>query len=402
MLPIPLEKARQQPDWESRSQVLRAREALAERPGLVRAEDVRTLLAHLALVSEGGAEVVQAGDCAEDPTECTQDHITRKVAVLDLLAGAMKLAGGRPVLRVGRMAGQFAKPRSRPTEWEGGVELPVYRGHLVNGPAPDPEERRADPLRLVTGYMAAAEMMSHLGRARVTGIDQPVWTSHEALVLDYEVPLLRRTPEGELLLSSTHWPWLGERTRQVDGPHAALLAQVANPVAVKVGPSTEPADLLALCALLDPGRRPGRLTLIVRMGAGTVAERLPPLVRAVRTAGHPVVWLTDPMHGNTVVTRQGRKTRFVRTLRREVHEFRSVLAEAGAFPGGVHLETTPDRVTECVLDESEADRAGEVYTSFCDPRLTVGQALDVLDAWGGTRPLARAAGTVVPQQSTGG
>lgn len=188
----------------------------------------------------------------------------------------------------------------------------------------------------------------------------------------------------------------------MDGPHAALLAQVANPVAVKVGPSTEPADLLALCALLDSGRRPGRLTLIVRMGAGTVAERLPPLVRAVRAAGHPVVWLTDPMHGNTVVTRQGRKTRFVRTLRREVHEFRSVLAEAGAFPGGVHLETTPDRVTECVLDESEADRAGEVYTSFCDPRLTVGQALDVLDAWGGARPLARAAGTVVPQQSTGG
>ncbi|NSC25056.1 MULTISPECIES: 3-deoxy-7-phosphoheptulonate synthase [Streptomyces] len=402
MLPIPLEKARQQPEWEDRAQVQRARETLAERPGLVRPDDVRTLRAHLALVSEGAAQVVQAGDCAEDPAECTADHVARKVAVLDLLAGAMKLAGRRPVLRVGRIAGQFAKPRSQPTERVGDGELPVYRGHLVNGPAPDAEERRPDPLRLVTGYMAAADIIAHLGQGRATGIDQPVWTSHEALVLDYEVPLVRRTDEGELLLSSAHWPWLGERTRQVDGPHAALLAQVVNPVAVKVGPTVEVAELLALCALLDPERRPGRLTLIVRMGAGTVAERLPALVRAVRSAGHPVVWLTDPMHGNTVVTRSGHKTRYVRTLQREVREFRAVLAGAGAFPGGVHLETTPDQVTECVLDAWEADRVPEVYTSFCDPRLTVDQALEVLSAWGGAEPPAMAAEVAGPRQAAGG
>ncbi|MFC8195347.1 3-deoxy-7-phosphoheptulonate synthase [Streptomyces sp. NPDC057298] len=394
MLHIPLGKAKQQPEWEDPAQAQRARETLAGRPGLVDAADVRVLRTHLARVSAGAAEVVQAGDCAEDPAECTADDVARKVAVLDLLAGAMKLAGRRPVVRVGRIAGQFAKPRSRPTEFLGERELSVFRGHLVNGPAPDAEDRRPDPLRLVTGYMAAADIMAHLGRGRAGGIEQPVWTSHEALVLDYELPLLRRGADGSLLLSSTHWPWIGERTRQVDGPHVALLAQVVNPVAVKVGPGVDADELRALCEMLDPDRQPGRLTLIVRMGAGTVTERLPGLVRAIHGAGHPVVWMTDPMHGNTVVTQSGYKTRFVRTLQRE---FRAVLAEAGAFPGGIHLETTPDQVTECVLDEWEADRVGTAYTSFCDPRLTVDQALDVLGAWSGTGPL-----TTTAQRSTGG
>ncbi|MFI1200435.1 3-deoxy-7-phosphoheptulonate synthase [Streptomyces sp. NPDC020883] len=401
MLTIPLEKARQQPKWEDQAQVQRARETLAGRPGLVDAADVDTLRTHLAQVSAGAAEVVQAGDCSEDPAECTADDVARKVAVLYLLAGAMKLAGRRPVLRAGRIAGQFAKPRSQPAERLGDRELSVYRGHLVNGPAPEAEERRPDPLRLVTGYMAAADIMGHLGWGRAGGIEHPVWTSHEALLLDYELPLLRRTADGRLLLSSTHWPWIGERTRQVDGPHVALLAQVVNPVAVKVGPGVGADELRALCELLDPQRQPGRLTLIVRMGAGTVAERLPGLVRSVRSAGHPVVWLTDPMHGNTVVTQSGYKTRYVQTLQREVREFRAVLAEAGAFPGGVHLETTPDQVTECVLNEWEADRVGKVYTSFCDPRLTVYQALDVLGAWGETGPLAMAAEAVAPQVTGG-
>ncbi|MEU5340560.1 MULTISPECIES: 3-deoxy-7-phosphoheptulonate synthase [unclassified Streptomyces] len=402
MLRIPLGKARQQPDWDDPSQAQRARETLADRPGLVDTADVGVLRTHLARVSTGAAEVVQAGDCAEDPAECTADDVARKVAVLDLLAGAMKLAGHRPVLRVGRIAGQFAKPRSRPTERLGERELSVFRGHLVNGPAPDADDRRPDPLRLVTGYMAAADIMAHLDRGRAGGIEQPVWTSHEALILDYELPLLRRTADGGLLLSSTHWPWIGERTRQVDGPHVALLAQVVNPVAVKVGPGIDTDELRALCEMLDPDRQPGRLTLIVRMGAGTVAERLPALVRAVHGAGHPVVWLTDPMHGNTVVTQGGYKTRYVRTLQREVREFRAVLAEAGAFPGGIHLETTPDQVTECVLDEWEADRVGTVYTSFCDPRLTVDQALDVLGAWGEGGVLTTATGTAAPRQATGG
>lgn len=402
MLHIPLGKARQQPEWEDPAQAQRARDTLCGRPGLVDAADVHALRTHLAQVSAGAAEVVQAGDCAEDPVECTADDVARKIAVLDLLAGAMKLSRHRPVLRVGRIAGQFAKPRTQPTERHGELELSVYRGHLVNGPAPEAGERRPDPLRLVTGYMAAAEIMTHLRRSRFDGIDHPVWTSHEALVLDYELPLLRRAPDGSPLLASTHWPWIGERTRQVDGPHVALLAQVVNPVAVKVGPSVDADELRALCERLDPDRQPGRLTLIVRMGAGTVAERLPALVRAVRSAGHPVVWLTDPMHGNTVVTKSGYKTRYVRTLQQEVREFRAVLAVVGAFPGGIHLETTPDQVTECVLDEWEADRVGKVYTSFCDPRLTVDQALDVLGAWGEGAPLTTAARAAAAHQTAEG
>ncbi len=244
--------------------------------------------------------------------------------------------------------------------------------------------------------------MAHLGWGRPDGMEHPVWTSHEALVLDYELPLLRRTADGRLLLASTHWPWIGERTRRIDGPHVALLAQVLNPVAVKVGPGIGTDELLALCGLLDPEHRPGRLTLIVRMGAEAVTERLPALVRAVRSAGHPVVWLVDPMHGNTVVTQSGYKTRYVRTLQREVRAFRAVLAEEGAFPGGVHLETTPDQVTECVLDEWDADRVGKVYTSFCDPRLTVDQALEVLEAWTAIPSPVMPAETAAERQATGG
>ncbi|MFF8018509.1 3-deoxy-7-phosphoheptulonate synthase [Streptomyces sp. NPDC007929] len=401
LVSVPSEKAGQQPEWEDLSRLRRARETLAGRPGLVEAHDVETLRGQLARVSAGAAEVVQAGDCAEDPAECTAPDVARKVAVLDLLAGAMKLAGHRPVVRAGRIAGQFAKPRSQPTERLGDLELPVYRGHLVNGPAPEPEERSADPLRLVTGYMAAADIMGHLGWGRPDGIGHPVWTSHEALVLDYELPLLRRGADGGLLLASAHWPWIGERTRQADGPHVALLAQVLNPVAVKVGPGIDRDELLALCERLDPERTPGRLTLIVRMGARTVAERLPPLVRAVRSAGHPVVWLVDPMHGNTVVTPSGHKTRYVRTMQREVREFRAALIEEGAFPGGLHLETTPDQVTECVLDEWEADRVGKAYTSFCDPRLTVDQALDLLEAWTAL-PSPTLTGAAARRHTTGG
>ncbi|WP_445395698.1 3-deoxy-7-phosphoheptulonate synthase [Streptomyces sp. LE64] len=386
LLSVPMEEARQQPAWEDREQVRRVRGLLAARPGLVHAADVRVLHAQLALVSAGAAEVVQAGDCAEDPAECGTAAVARKAAVLDVLAGTLKLGGRRPVVRVGRIAGQFAKPRSRPTETRNGTELAVFRGHLVNGPGP--EERAPDPLRLMSGYRAAGDILTGLGWGHPTRVERPVWTSHEALVLDYELPLVRATGDGELLLASTHWPWIGERTRQPDGPHVRLLAQVVNPVAVKIGPRIEAAELLRLCAVLDPDRRPGRLTLIVRMGAGTVSQRLPGLVAAVRSAGHPVVWMTDPMHGNTVVTPGGRKTRYLRTLRSEVREFRAVLLAAGAFPGGVHLETTPDRVTECVRDEREVDLVEKDYTSLCDPRLTVEQAVEVLSVWGEGDPSA--------------
>ncbi|GHG91396.1 3-deoxy-7-phosphoheptulonate synthase [Streptomyces lanatus] len=384
LLDIRYEQALQQPPWEDEAQVLRVRKELAARLPLVGAEDVRTLRSMLAQVAAGDAHVVQTGDCAEDPAESTAGHVARKAGLLNMLAGQLEMDTSRPVVRVGRMAGQFGKPRSRPTERVDGLELPVYRGHMVNSPEPDPELRRPDPGRLLSGYLAARDVMGHLGWLDAPGparIGAPVWTSHEALLLDYEVPMLRRQPDGELLLTSTHWPWIGERTRQLDGAHVALLADVVNPVACKVGPTMTPGELLALCERLDPRRQEGRLTLIARMGAGTAAERLPSLVAAVRAAGHPVIWLTDPMHGNTVSTPDGLKSRFLQTVTREIDEFQHAVAAAGGVAGGLHLETTPDDVTECVRELSEVDRVGTRYTSFCDPRLNPVQALSVVSSW---------------------
>ncbi len=389
----------QQPVWDDERLVERVRAVLAGSTPLVRAEDARHLRSLLARVAAGEAYVVQAGDCAEDPAESTPWHVQRKCAVLDLLAGTMRLATHKPVLRVGRIAGQFAKPRSGSVERIGGVDLPVYRGHMVNGPEPDPESRRPDPLRILTGYLAAREIMAQLGWCgdpagwATAHVESPVWTSHEALLLDYERPMVRTLADGLRWLASTHWPWIGERTRQIDGPHVALLADVANPIACKVGPNMAPDEISALCERLDPRREPGRLTLIARMGADLVADRLPRLVEAVRSAGHPAIWLCDPMHGNTVARQDGVKVRFVETLAREVGAFRQVLAHTGGVAGGLHLETTPDDVSECVAAGSVATEsiatgsiatgsaAGARRTSLCDPRLNPRQAAAIVSAW---------------------
>ncbi|UPT22065.1 3-deoxy-7-phosphoheptulonate synthase [Thermobifida alba] len=376
--------APQQPDWADDPRLPAARRELALLPPLVRPEDVDRLRLLLARVAAGEALVVLAGDCAEDPAESTAADVAAKTGLVETLARMVGSASGKPVVRAARIAGQFGKPRSRSTETVGGRELPVYRGHLVNSPEPDPELRRPDPLRLVACYRAAAEIMGHLGwRPDLPrhDADAPVWTSHEALLLDYEVPLLRRTGDGRVLLASTHWPWVGERTRSADGAHIALLSGIANPVACKVGPTTETDELLEVCERLDPRRVPGRLTLIARMGAGVVARRLPPLVEAVRAAGHPVVWLTDPMHGNTVRTPSGLKTRYVEAIVREVQEFHSAVRSAGGVPGGLHLEATPQDVTECVPDRFHVDRVPAKYTSLCDPRLNPDQAVAVAAAW---------------------
>lgn len=378
--------ALQQPPWSDPLQVQRVRKTLEARPPLARADDIRTLRSLLGRVAAGEAVMIQAGDCAEDVNEHTPGYVARKAAVLDLLAGTLRMATHKPVVRVGRIAGQFAKPRSSPTEWIGGVELPSYRGDMVNGPEPDAESRRPDPLRILAGYMAANDIVENLGwknRTEGQGIEAPVWTSHEALLLDYELPMLRRDGSGGTYLGSTHLPWIGERTRQVDGAHVALLAEVFNPVACKVGPGMTPEELLALCERLDPARDPGRLTLIARMGAGQVADRLPPLVEAVRAAGHPVIWLTDPMHGNTVTAPDGNKTRMLATIVREVRGFQEAVLAGGGVAGGLHLETTPDEVTECATDEAALARVGEKYTSRCDPRLNPGQAVHVVSAWNG-------------------
>ncbi|MGW5779736.1 3-deoxy-7-phosphoheptulonate synthase [Streptomyces sp. NPDC003863] len=374
----------QQPSWEDHPELARVREELASAPPLVDAAETDALRARLAEAAAGRVQIIQSGDCAEDWAECNQGDVARKAGLLEVLAGIMKMTSHKPVLRVGRLAGQYGKPRSNPTETVGGVELPVYRGHMVNAPEPDPELRRPDPARMLTGYRSSRGVMEFLGwgdgnrRARP---ETPVWTSHEALLLDYELPMLRTQPDGRLLLASTHWPWIGERTRQVDGAHVALLAAVANPVACKVGPAMTADTLLALCERLDPERTPGRLTLIARMGADTVGERLPALVSAVRAAGHPVIWLTDPMHGNTVTGPEGLKTRLVKTVVREVVEFHRAVTAAGGVAGGIHLETTPDEVTECVADHDRMHEVGEKYTSFCDPRLNPRQAISVASAW---------------------
>jgi 3-deoxy-7-phosphoheptulonate synthase len=388
--------ATQQPDWGDQDRLRAVRRELAERPALVRADDTRRLRGLLARAAAGEVQVIQAGDCAEDPAESTPGDVARKAALLNMLAGVVRIATRRPVIRVGRIAGQYAKPRSAPTEHVAGRELPVYRGHFVNDPEPDPEARRPRPERLLHGYEAARAAMGHLGwqlpgtgpRRRETAAPI-VWTSHEALLLDYELPLLRADGTGGTLLASTHWPWIGERTRDVEGAHVGLLSLTSNPVACKVGPGMRPEEVVELCARLDPGREPGRLTLVARMGARAVTERLPALVAAVRAARHPVVWLTDPMHGNTVTTPDGLKTRLLSQIAAEIHGFQQAVRAEGGVAGGLHLETTPDSVTECVDDLGAENaehtaaalaRVGDKYTSFCDPRLNPRQAMSVLRA----------------------
>ncbi len=387
---LPSGSVPQQPQWADPDQVRGIRTELSGRPGLVNSADVARLRKDLAQVAKGRARVVQTGDCAEDPAESGPDEVIRKAGLVEVLAGIMKMISRKPVIAAGRMAGQFGKPRSRPTQRVGDLELPAYRGHMVNSPEPDPAGRQPDPNRLLAGYQAARDVMRHLGWCDpdsdencVLDDDLPVWTSHEALLLDYELPMLRRDENGGLLLTSTHWPWVGERTRQADGAHVALLADVINPVACKLGPTATVDEVLGLCARLDPDRTPGRLTLIARMGADTVAERLPALVRAVVAAGHPVIWLCDPMHANTVTAPDGHKTRFLETIVREVEEFQDAVESAGGVAGGLHLETVPDDTTECVPNESYVDQVGTKYTSFCDPRLNPHQAIAVVSAWRG-------------------
>lgn len=378
--------AAQQPPWLDPEQVLDVREELNRQPPLVTGADIRRLREDLAQVAAGRAKVIQTGDCAEDPAEATRNDVTRKAGLVEMLAGVLKMITRDPVVAAGRMAGQFGKPRSTAVQRIGDRELPAYRGHMVNTPEPDPEGRTPNPLRILTGYRAAHHVMDHLGwtdPAATPDSDLDVWTSHEALLLDYEVPMVRRDGTGELLLTSTHWPWIGDRTRQVDGPHVELLANVSNAVACKIGPTTTEAEITGLCERLDPNREPGRLTLISRMGAAAVAERLPPLVAAARAAGHPLIWLCDPMHGNTISGPDGHKTRYLETIQQEVRTFQDVVESCGGVAGGLHLETAPDDVTECVDNECHVERVGDRYTTHCDPRLNPDQAVAVVSTWRG-------------------
>ncbi len=425
--------APQQPDWPDLAALEHVLKQLSTLPPLVFAGEARRLRSALAQVAEGRAFLLQAGDCAESFGDFTADAIRDKLKVILQMAVVLTYGSGVPVVKVGRIAGQFAKPRSSPTEWVGGVELPSFRGHLVNDDAPSAEARVPDPVRMLAAYHQSASTLNLL-RAFTTGgfadlthvhqwnqqfvasssqgqrydaiageIDRALrfmqacgidlqseaslhqvefWTSHEALVLGYEEALTRQDSlTGDWYDCSAHLLWVGERTRQLSGAHPAFLAGVANPLGCKLGPTATVDEVLGLCQALDPGRTPGRLMLITRMGAGRTPERLPALLRAVREAGHPVVWACDPMHGNTFTSPGGRKTRRFDDVLSEIREFFGVCRGEGVWPGGVHVELTGDNVTECLggagSEEVLEDHLNLRYTSACDPRLNARQSLDL-------------------------
>jgi len=418
--------------WPDTEQLKQVEARLSALPPLVVAGEARQLTGALAEVAQGRAFLLQAGDCAESFADFAADNIRDKLKVILQMAVALTYAAGVPVVKVGRIAGQFAKPRSQPTERIGEVELESFRGHMVNDEAFDADARRPDPERLVTAYHQSAATLnllrafakggfadlSHVhawnqqfvassseGR-RYEGIANEIdralrfmaacgidldaegglhqvdfWTSHEALVLPYEEALTRQDSlTGDWVDTSAHLLWVGERTRQVDGAHVEFLSGVINPVGAKVGPKATGDEVVALCDRLNPDRVPGRLTLVTRFGAGRVAELLPPLLDAVTDAGHPVVWACDPMHGNTFTSDGGHKTRRFDDILGELKEFFAVHRDYGTWPGGVHVELTGDDVTECLggAEEILEDHlGGERYTTTCDPRLNARQSLDL-------------------------
>ncbi len=371
--------AAQQPAWPDPAALAAAVAALRRAPGLVRPAECDALRARLAAVARGEALLLQGGDCAETFDQARPDRIDATFRTLGQMAAILSEASALPVVTVGRIAGQYAKPRSRPHETRDGTTLPVYRGDLVNGHAFTAGSRTPDPSRLVRAHRVSAATLEVL-RALAARRDAEFWTSHEALVLDYEHPLTRGTPEGPYALSG-HLLWVGERTRARDGAHIDFAARIRNPVAVKLGPTTTPDEAAALVDRLDPGREPGRLALVTRMGADAVRDVLPGLVRRVTAEGARVAWICDPMHGNTVTAPDGRKTRRLADVLDEIRGWFEVHQEHGTHPGGVHVELTGEHVTECLggtYEVTPGDLSAR-YETACDPRLNRGQSLDL--AW---------------------
>ncbi|MCQ9155482.1 class II 3-deoxy-7-phosphoheptulonate synthase [Acidomonas methanolica] len=422
--------ARQMPHYEDAATLEAVEERLRRYPPLVFAGETRRLKAHLAKAARGEAFVLQGGACAESFDEFTADIVRDTFRVLLQMAVVLTFAAKVPVVKIGRMAGQYAKPRSSDTETIGGVTLPSYRGDIINGAAFEAQARVPDPRRMETGYFQSAGVMNLLrafasggyanlhqvhrwnlgfversplaeryrllaGRIDETlsfmsacGLSQSApqindtefYTSHEALLLPYEQALTRvDSLSGEWYDCTAHFVWIGDRTRQPDGAHVEFLRGVNNPIGIKVGPSTQIGDLEKLLEILNPRDEAGRITLISRMGAGKVRDHLPPLLDAVRRTGRIVTWLCDPMHGNTIATADKIKTRSFDSILTELRGFFDVFAEAGLRPGGIHVEMTGQDVTECVGGAcriTEADLTGR-YETFCDPRLNAEQALEM-------------------------
>jgi len=378
-------RAAQQPSWADPAARDEVCAELAERPVLAPLSEITELRRELAGAAAGHSLVLQAGDCAESFAECTPAHAAAKESALAVLADQLAAPVGLPVVRIGRIAGQFAKPRSAPTDEVGRRQLPAFRGHIVNGEDPLPSARRHDPNRMLRAYDAAWTMAHALAeRHRMHPEDGPrTWTSHEALVMDYEASLVRFDESaGAWFLGSAHLPWVGDRTRHSESAHTWLLADVVNPVACKVSGAGHPQDMLHAIDRLDPERESGRLTLITRFGADRVREQLPAIARAVKNAGHPAIWLCDPMHGNTRKTADGIKTRQLADIVKEITGFVRALRGAGLEPGGLHLETAASAVTECVGADVPDESALTVrYSSLCDPRLNPVQAAESVRAF---------------------
>ncbi len=423
--------ALQQPDWPDAAAGAAALERLKASPPLVFAGEARQLRESLARVIDGRAFLLQAGDCVESFNELSTTRVREKLKIILQMSAVLTYGARLPVVKVGRIAGQFTKPRSQPYERFGDVELPSFRGHMIHDDAPTPDARVPDPSRMIEGYNQSASTLNllraftkggyadlnqvHLwnqefvasspeGRRyerladeieralqfmAACGIDLSAerrlhevdfFTSHEGLLLDYEEGLTRRDSlTGDWYDCSAHLLWIGERTRQIDGAHVEFFAGVHNPLAVKLGPTATPSEVIELCEKLNPDRVPGRLTLVARMGAADVTELLPPLLRAVVEESHPVVWACDPMHANTITTADGLKTRRFDAVMGEIEGFFTACWEAGVPPGGVHLEFTGEDVTECLggADDVLEEHLSSRYETLCDPRLNARQSLDL-------------------------
>ncbi|MGP3923757.1 3-deoxy-7-phosphoheptulonate synthase [Streptomyces sp. 8N616] len=378
--------AAQQPDWPDPAALHRVTEELRELPPLVFPEESDRLRVRLAAVARGEAILLQGGDCAETFDGTSEEQVRNKYAALGQMAASLADAASAPVVTVGRIAGQYSKPRSRPLEVRDGVPLPVYRGDAVNGTAFTAQARTPDPQRLKRAYHASAVTLNLLrgytayGACGTERCDDEFFTSHEALILDYESALTRTDPEsGGMYGSSGHMLWIGERTRQPGGAHIEFASRIRNPIGVKLGPEATADDALDLIDRLDPDRKPGRLTFISRMGAGAVREVLPDLVEKITASGAQVVWVCDPMHGNTFSAPSGHKTRRFADILDETTGFFEVHRDLGTHPGGIHLEFTGEPVTECVggTDGVTLDELCHRYDSACDPRLNRRQALEL-------------------------
>lgn len=418
---------KQQPSYRDQEAVRSALQRVRELPPLVAHGEVDTLRVRLARASRGEAFLLQGGDCAERFADCRKEPIEAKLKILLQMSLVLTWGARIPVVRVARIGGQYAKPRSKDTEWVNGVELPSFRGEHVNGIEPTLEAREPDPARLVETYFHSSATLNYaralldggfadlhnpqhwdLGYVRSdknrqayeairesildaldfvesTGVSGQgafktveLFSSHEGLLLPYEEAHTVRVDDRWYNLGA-HMLWIGDRTRQLDGAHVEYFRGIENPMGVKVGPTMAPDELVELLETLEPKNRPGRMTLITRMGAGTVRQNLPPLVKAVRRKGLNVVWSCDPMHGNTESTSIGVKTRNFENIKMELESTFEVHESLGTVLGGVHFELTGQDVTECIggpQELSEADLSRS-YETYCDPRLNYAQSMEM-------------------------